>query len=214
MATGPTTLRELMDRNVQANLALLSRFGGLLRSVKTSTGQAGGRSSISLKDIAAEWANATLGYYATISDQSIRYLNSLTDSVEQALGTKPAAAAGAAKPVVRPEIPLRVQAGERVSARFQVENPLTESMDVRFAADEFVSAGGAKVPPACISFVPASIAIEPGASRVVEIQVDAAKDFKPGETYRSTIRVAGLNGREIGVVLEVVAKAKRPGKGK
>ncbi len=206
MAAKVTTFRELLDRNVQTNLALLNRLGGLLRSARASAARPGARPTVDFRGIAGEWTQATLDYYATLSDHGMQYLSSLADLAEQALGATPAGGtAGGAQAAARPEIRLQARPGEQASARFQVENPLAEAMNVSFAAEDFVSASGARVAAGCLSFEPSATTIESGATSVVGFSIDTAKGFKAGEIYLSTVRVVGLAGREIGIVLEVAA---------
>lgn len=204
--------KALVRRNWQANLLLLGRAGELMRrgaSVQAGSEPVGANDVRALVD---DWTRLNLSFYSQLNEQNLRYLNSVVSSA----GTRPAAAPAstpipaATKPAATPApkaagIVLGGRRGEVLRTAFQLENGTALPASVSFELQDFVSASGAKAGAACLSIDPAATVLEPGAERLVRIAVRLGDEFKPGQSYDSTIRVVGFPNKMIRLRVDVSA---------
>jgi hypothetical protein len=204
-------IKRLVTRNIEANMQLINRAAGLLRDARNLGAEPGGLRSLDAQRLYSGWLNLSIDYYARLSDQSIQYLNAVVGLAEEALGRGPPPAAA-----TRPDAEIRVSGarGQRLVVPFQLDNATGQRSSVSLAADDLHGDRGGKVAGHAVGFEPTAFTLEPGEQRIVEARVMLDKAFEPGDTYRTTIRVAGFPGREVRLavrVLEDSAKAEAAG---
>lgn len=197
-------LKRLVTRNIDANMQLLNRAAGLLRSARDLGARSGGLRSVDAQRLYADWLTLSMDHYARLSNQSIQYLNAVVGIAEQALGRQPAAAAPASQGA---QIRVSGARGQRLIIPFMLDNSTGQAVNASLSADDFVSARGAKVAGRAASFQPTAFTLAPAEQRVVEALVTLDDAFEPGETYATTLRVAGFPEREIRLDVTVLDRA-------
>lgn len=213
-------VKQLIDRNLQANLKLLSRAGGVLRSAGELAKQPGRLRGTDAKAVASDLVKLQLDFYSRLADQSVQYLNAVVSLAESTLGeqagtaSSPAAsscsddievdAAPAATPHVVPT-DLGGQLGETLRFQFQLDNPNPEPVNASLESRDWLGPEGLAVAADCLRLEPAATVIAPHGARTVQGQLVIDGRFVAGQVYETVIRVVGFPGREIGLRLTVAA---------
>ena len=197
------SFKDLLVRNINADLQLLSRAGGLLRAMGRMASESGRPNLEDFGNVASDWLKLNLAFYARISDQSVQYLNAAMSLAEDALRVRPARVPPT-KASMRPEIRVQGRIGDMVTSPFQVQNIQPQVTNVSFEAEDFVASGGDRVGAQCVRFDPTATSLEPNEQRVIRATVQITPDFKVGETYFSTIRVVGFAAKEMALVLDIL----------
>jgi hypothetical protein len=99
--------------------------------------------------------------------------------------------------------------GQRLIIPFVLDNSTGQPVKASLAADDMVNARGGTVAGQAISFDPTAFTLEAGEQRVVEARVTLDSAFGAGETYTTTLRVAGFPGREVRLAVSVVDGAEK-----
>jgi hypothetical protein len=203
------TLKVLVERSIQGNLAFLDRVSGAVRRAarewQTHPEQ---RRFPTGGDLVATWLDFNLKLYARLTDQSLAFLHDVATATEQLLGLRPSPAApgglSAAGPAPRAEISLEGRPGETATSGFLLENSTTETVSVSFAAGQLVSTQGETRSAELIRFDPPTLTLEPRAQRIIQVSVEVSREFQVGETYLATIKIVGLQAREVVLRLTIL----------
>ncbi|HEX8158215.1 MAG TPA: hypothetical protein VF526_12595 [Solirubrobacteraceae bacterium] len=120
---------------------------------------------------------------------------------------QPAAEATAvASPPASPAIVLEGEAGGTATGLFLVENSSSERVASPIAASVFTSSAGGEVQPK-LGFEPEIVSLEPGEQLLVHLTAAIDDDLEEGVGYRGALRVPGLQGTEVAIVLRRRAAA-------
>jgi hypothetical protein len=199
-------LRTLVARNIAGNVELASRLNALIKQMGDVSAS---QPSLDPSELLRRWLDFNLASYAVTSAHSLAAMNEVIAAAERAI-------AGSASLGPHParerqiEVRLEVRSGARASCPFMVENQYDSQVDVSFEAGPLVPVGTAPTLSASlVSFDPVSLTVPPRGQAVGTAQIDVGPDFVVGETYRTTIRVIGFEGREIGLALGILPAAER-----
>jgi hypothetical protein len=195
-------LKALFNRNLQANLKLLERAGGVLREAGRAAREPQRLRGTDAKALVADLLQLQLDYYARLSEQSVQYLNAVVGLAEQAVAPPPAIPDTAASATV-----LSGRPGETLAFQFGLDNPNDQPVNAAIESREWLGRDGSRVPADSLSFEPAATVVEPKANRSVIGRLVIDGRFAPGATYDTLIRVAGFPGREVAITLVVAADA-------
>lgn len=203
MAAIGDELKNLFDRNLQANLKLLDRAGGVLREAGRATRDPQRLRGTDARAVVGELLQLQLDYYAQLSEQSLQYMNAVVSLAESVVGAPPRVADTAASATL-----LSGKPGETVVFQFQLDNPNDQPVNAAIESRDWLGRDGQSVGADSMSFEPAATVIDPKSSRTVLGRVTIDERFAPGAVYDTLIRVAGFPGREVAITLAVaVAKA-------
>lgn len=207
-------LRVLLAKNVQDNVRLVKRFGGLVHEateqIGTST-EGGGMPKGN--ELLTRWLDLNFAFYSLLTEHGVAFLDDLLTAAEQNLGIKPTKAeeppapetqTQTTEPVSRMELSLNARVGEKAVAHFVIENQQSTPTEVSFQAGNFISSKGRTVSAACVSFEPAKLSLRPKEQAVVKSIVNTTSGFRVGETYVSTINVLGFLTKEIILVVTIL----------
>lgn len=201
-------LKALFSRNLQANLKLLDRAGGVLREAGRAARSPRRLRGTDAKALVADLLQLQLDYYARLSEQSVQYLNTVVTLAEQAI----------APPAPRPDTTasatvLSGRRGETLAFQFALDNPNEQPVNAAIESREWLGRDGSRAPADSLSFEPAATVVEPKTNRSVFGRIAIDDRFTPGVTYDTLIRVAGFPGREVAITLAVAdtAAPAKPG---
>lgn len=208
MATYGDELRSLFSRNLEANLKLLDRAGGVLREAGRAAREPRRLRGADAKALVGDLLQLQLDYVARLSEQSVQYLNTVVALAEQAV----------APPALIPDTTasatvLSGRCGETLAFQFALDNPNPQPVSAAIESREWLGRDGTRVAADSLSFEPAATVVEPKANRTILGRIVIDDRFVPGVTYDTLIRVAGFPGREIAITLAVgvaAAQAKAP----
>ena len=203
MAAIGDELKSLFDRNLQANLKLLDRAGGVLREAGRATRDPQRLRGTDTRALFNELVQLQLDYYAQLSQQSLQYMNAVVSLAESVVATPPRVVDTAASATL-----LTGKPGESVAFQFQLDNPNDQPVNAAIESRDWLGRDGQHVAADSMSFEPAATVIEPRSSRVVLGRVRIDERFTPGGAYDTLIRVAGFPGREVAITLAVTAASK------
>lgn len=202
MAAIGDDLKALFVRNLQANLKLLERAGGVLREAGRAAREPQRLRGTDTKALVADLLQLQLDYYARLSEQSVQYLNAVVALAERSVAPPAAVPDTAATATV-----LSGRLGDTVAFQFALDNPNDEAVSAAIECREWLGRDGARVAADSLSFEPAATVIEPKSSRTVLGRITIDERFAPGGTYDTLIRVAGFPGREVAITLAVAERA-------
>jgi len=200
MAAIGEELKILFDRNLQANLKLLDRAGGLLREAGRATRDPQRLRGTDTRALVGELLQLQLDYYARLSEQSLQYMNAVVSLAESVVAAPIRVADTTASATL-----LSGRPGETVVFQFQLDNPNDQPVNAAIESREWLGRNGQRVDTDSMSFDPAATVIEPKSSRTVFGRVTIDDRFSPGGAYDTLIRVAGFPGREVAITLAVAA---------
>ena len=200
MAAIGEELKNLFDRNLQANLKLIDRAGGVLREAGRATRDPQRLRGTDARALVSELLQLQLDYYARLSEQSLQYMNAVVSLAESVVAAPPRVADTAASATL-----LSGKPGETVAFQFQLDNPNDQPVNAAIESREWLGRDGQRVGADSMSFEPAATVIEPKSSRTVLGRVRIDERFAPGAAYDTLIRVAGFPGREVAITLAVAA---------
>ena len=112
----------------------------------------------------------------------------------------PSSAAPGEPEVAPPVLVLEGAAGAVVSSAFLVENNLAHPVEGAVEVDHFHDAGGATV-RAGLEFDPVAVSLAPGERRLVRVSLELPPSLPANVDCRSTIRVVGVPGTTIPILL-------------
>lgn len=205
MATYGDELRSLFSRNLQANLKLLDRAGGVLREAGRAAREPKRLRGADAKALVGDLLQLQLDYYARLSDQSVQYLNTVVALAERAVAPPAAIPDTAASATV-----LSGRPGETLAFQFALDNPNDQAVSAAIESREWLGRDGTRVAADSLSFEPAATVVEPKENRTVLGRIAIDDRFAPGVTYDTLIRVAGFPGREVAITLAVGEAATSP----
>lgn len=199
-------LKALVAKNVSGQLQVIARVNDLVRRA----GEPGGASR-DTSDILSTWLAFNLASYATVSTHTLAMLDELIGAAERALLSEaPPTRAAPRAPTEPVEMRLEGRRGDRVALPFLVENPYGRALTVTFEAEPLVGAGGgAALPATHVVFEPERLDVPPGGQAIAHAVVVLSHEFAVAETYRTTIRTHGFEGREILLSITVLRAARR-----
>ncbi len=200
MAAIGEELKNLFDRNLQANLKLLDRAGGVLREAGRATRDPQRLRGTDTRALVGELLQLQLDYYARLSEQSLQYMNAVVSLAESVVAAPPRVADTTASATL-----LSGKSGETVAFQFQLDNPNDQPVNAAIESREWLGRDGQRIAADSMSFDPAATVIEPKSSRTVLGRVTIDERFAPGVAYDTLIRVAGFPGREVAITLAVAA---------
>ncbi|HTN49753.1 MAG TPA: hypothetical protein VMK32_10015 [Burkholderiaceae bacterium] len=195
-------LKQLFDRNLQANLKLLDRAGSVLRDAGRATRDPERLRGADTRSLVSELLQLQLDYYARLSEQSLQYMNAVVSLAESVVSAPARVANTTASATL-----LSGKPGETVVFQFRLDNPNDRPLNAAIESREWLSRDGQRVGADTMSFDPAATVIEPKSSRTVVGRVTIDDRFAPGGAYDTLIRVAGFPGREVAITLAVAGLA-------
>lgn len=196
MAAIGDDLKALFNRNLQANLKLLERAGGVLREAGRAAREPQRLRGNDAKALVADLLQLQLDYYARLSEQSVQYLNAVVARAERAVAPPPPDTTASATV-------LSGRPGEVVAFQFALDNPNEQAVNAAIESRDWLGSDGSRVAADCLSFEPAATVVEPRSNRSVIGRLAIDERFAPGATYDTLIRVAGFPGREVAITLVV-----------
>ena len=205
-------LRELLTTSAVGNAQLMARFNDFLRDVTREVGR-GERPDAA--ELFSRWLDFNLASYSILSKQSLALMDGLLSAARTTL--IPSSAAGASAPTSAPteeprvELRLSGRQGERVATGFVIENHFDNPLDVSFECDDLTPASGKSLPATLVVFEPSRLAIPSRGQAVGQVAIALTTEFVVGETYSSTIRLLGFQGKEIGLYVTVLPPAEETG---
>lgn len=178
-------------------------------------------------DLLQRALDAQLRYYAEVGRLTVEYFGTLGDlsrsvdvklpGVDRAFRWAPsdggataayapppppaaAPATAVAEPAAAAVIVLEGEAGGTAAGLFLVENSLRQRVSSPIAASVFTSPAGDEVQPH-LGFEPEIVSLEPGEQLLVHLTAAIDEDLDEGVGYRGSLRVPGLQGTEVSIVV-------------
>jgi len=210
----PSFIKEftsLVTKNIRGNMQLVSRVNELVKNAGKSLGPNRKKNDGKQSALLVRLLDFNLASYEILSSYTLDMLNGLVSAAEISLFGKDTATAEAASPKVCGEIQVGGRQGERLKAPFIVENQYNAPLDISFEAGELITSVAPSLPSSHIAFEPATLTLDPQKKAVVIALIDISKAFVVGQTYTSTIRVLGFQGKEVRLVLTILPPAKTAG---
>lgn len=161
--------------------------------------------------------DANLRYYEALGKLSAEYLKAYAGALGQLRVSRAAAPATSvaspqtSQPVENrpaPVMALEAQEGGAAVGVFMVENHLGDRVTGPVSLSPLADAEGREV-VATVKFEPDVVTLEPGEQMLVQTTATVDRTFKVGVDYRGAIRVPGLRGTEIPIVVRRL-RARKP----
>jgi hypothetical protein len=161
-------------------------------------------------DVLRRAAEANMRYYQAWGDLARQWLDEITavsrdvlsktapaSTAARTVSVAPAAAAQpAAPPAGAAALVLEASAGAEATGAFLVENHLGHPVDAAMLADPIEGADDV-----VLQFEPPGVSLAPHESAVVKVRVIVPSGLSAGVDHRTTLRVPGLPGTSIPVVV-------------
>jgi hypothetical protein len=206
-------LKELVAANVAGNAQLVTRFNEFIRDAAKAVGTGGAGEPRDAGALLTRWLDFNLAAYSVVSTNGLRLLNGLVSAAESTLIPKsPPPPEARRTPEPRVELQLSGRPGERVTSGFVVENHFDNPLAVTVECGELVPATGRSLPASLVTFERATLVIAPREKEVIRAAVAITSDFVVGQTYTTTIRLLGFQGKEVALSITVLppAEAAKP----
>jgi hypothetical protein len=197
-------VREILAANAAGNAQLATNFSDFVRDVSREINRG---QRVDAAELFSRWIDFNLQSYSLLNKQSLALLDGLLAVARETLLPSTSRPAG---PGQRVELRMSGRVGERVTTSFVIENQFDQPLDVGFECDDLLSTSGQKQPAALVDFTPPKLSIPPRNQAVGQVGVTLKGDFAVGESYRTTIRLLGFAGKELGLLLNVLAAAEKP----
>lgn len=210
----PSFIKEfesLVTKNIRGNMQLVSRVNELVKNAGKSLGPNRKKNDGKQSALLIRILDFNLASYEILSSCTLDMLNGLVSAAEISLFGKDTATAEAASPKLCGEIQVGVRQGERLKAPFVVENQHSAPLDISFEASELITSVAPSLPSSHIAFEPATLTLDPQKKAVVIALVDISKAFVVGQTYTSTIRVLGFQGKAVQLILTILPPTEMAG---
>jgi hypothetical protein len=198
VATIGDELKTLFDRNLQSNIKLLARAGGVLREAGRAARDPQRLRGADARTLVGDLLQLQIDYYRNLSEQSVQYLNAVVSLAEGAVVAAPAAPDTAASATV-----LSGRQGQTLAFQFALDNPNDQPVNAAIESRDWLGRDGARVGADTMSFEPAATVVESGTTKSIVGRIRIDDRFSPGGTYDTQIRVAGFPGREVTLTLTV-----------
>jgi hypothetical protein len=192
-------------------MQLVSRVSELVQNAGKSLGPNRRKNDEKQSALLIRFLDFNLASYKILSTCTLDMLNGLVSAAEHSLFGKDTATAEAASPKVCGEIQVEVRQGEHLKAPFVVENQYSAPLDISFEASELIASVVPSLPASHIAFEPATLTLDPQKKAVILALVDISKAFVVGQTYTSTIRVLGFQGKEVRLALTILPPKEMAG---
>jgi hypothetical protein len=157
---------------------------------------------------------AYVDYWRSVGRLSANYVRAVTSVA----GTAPNATDGSAEPMatavarrpVNATMALEGTAGSKAVGMFVVENSGHERISGELAVPSLADADGREV-RVSVAFDPPQLTLEPGEQTVVQTSVTIGRSLVSGRDYRGEVRVPGLAGTSIPIVVRRLPAASSSG---
>jgi hypothetical protein len=196
--------KSLMETSIRGNMQLISRVNELVKTAGKSLGPDRKKNDGTQSSPLIRILGFSLASYSVLSACALEMLNGLVSAAEHSLLGKDTATPEAASPQVCGEIHVETRQGERLKAPFLVENQYSTPLDISFEASDLIASAAPALPSSHIAFEPAALVLGPQEKAVIIALIDISKAFVAGQTYTSTIRVLGFQGKEVRLVLTIL----------
>jgi hypothetical protein len=147
--------------------------------------------------------DAYVDYWRAVGRLSVNYLRAVGSAATPAPAAPAPEASLAAAVRRRPvnaTMVLEGKAGSTAVGMFVVENSGHERISGELAVPSLADAEGREM-RATVAFEPAHVTLEPGEQTVVQASATIARSLKTGLDYRGEVRVPGLAGTSIPLVV-------------
>lgn len=151
-------------------------------------------------------AEANLRYYRTVGQLAGVYGRAAV-AVVRAARSEPehaAAAGGAAPDVAAPVLALEAEEGSSAVGMFLVENRTQAHVEAPVEITDLADGAGRHIRPP-LGFEPEVVTLAPGEQTLVQVGIAITDAVRPGVDYRAEVRVPGLVGTRIPVVVRRLA---------
>ncbi len=196
--------KSLVEKNIKGNMQLVSRVSDLIKAAGKSWEPGRPPSEGKQSALLTRLLDFNLASYEILSSHTLEMLNGLISAAESSLLGKDSLTQATAPPKTCGEINVQVRQGERLRARFCVENQFSDALNISFEAGELTAPDAASLPASLIAFEPANVTLDPREKVIVIAAIDISQAFVVGKTYTSTVRVLGFQGKEVRLVLTVL----------
>ncbi len=199
-------LRDIVTANAEGGAKLVTRLGDFVRSVSQELRDERPGDRTDAEALLTRWLEFNLASFSAVSAQGLALFDDLLSAAENTLvPSGPGSRDVPPAPASRVELQLTGRRGERAATGFVIENKFDHSLSVSCVPTDLVPASGEPMPAALVTFDPAKLALVPRGQGVVNISVTITDDFVVGETYFTTIRLLGFEGKELGLSVTVLA---------
>jgi hypothetical protein len=170
----------------------------------------------SLDQLFRRAVDAQVAYYRAVGQLSVEYARAVLGAVRSAAPATvtapvsvsaqiPAAAAAPAAPVLA----LEAEAGSVAGGVFVVENGTAARVSAPVEVPALADGDGRQV-AAQLRFEPEVVTLEPGEQTLVQLGVEVTRSFRTGVDYRGEVRVPGLVGTSIPLVVRRLRATPKP----
>lgn len=205
-------LKELNAANLAGGTQLVRRLGDFAREASRAVSAVRAGERRDTGSLLSRWLDFHLATASLVSTRSLELVNALISAAESSLipgASSPTdGTTGKATPSPRVELRLSGRHGERATTGFVIENHFDLPLAVTFESADLVSKAGASLPASLVGFEPATLLLDPRGQGVVQVAVAIGADFQVGETYTTTIRLLGLEAKEVGLSVIVLPAAE------
>jgi hypothetical protein len=203
-------LKDLLTKNIEGNLQLLTRVSGMVRQAAGAIGATSTRPQ-QPSEFIARLVRLNLSYFSLLTKHGLAFADELTTVTERALGIKgdtataPASVSGPA----RVEINLNARVGDTATAAFLVENSQQRTLEVSFEASPIITRQGDPIQSAAVRFDPPRLTLKPRLQATVKALIDISPEFKPGELYLLRIRLVGFEQKEVWIGINILPPVEK-----
>jgi hypothetical protein len=168
-------------------------------------------------DLERAWrraADANARYYRAVGRLYGDYVRAVAGATRGlAASRRRAAAAGAAAPPPPPApvLALEAEAGSSASGIFVIENRSAERVSAPVEAAPLADPHG-RTAAARPAFEPEVVTLAPGEQMLVQVTFPVDETLRVGADYRSTLRVPGLAGTSIPIVVRRLRSSSAAGR--
>jgi hypothetical protein len=143
-------------------------------------------------------AELNIAYWSAAANHSLAFGRDVASAYEKAFGLKDTTPAES-----KIEITVSARLGARASAAFQLENKVSDTLNVSLSAGDIRSPGGEVVKAVPVTFNPATLSLAPKAQAVVQVSLDVPDDWRVGAVYTLPVKLAGFPSKEIFIRLHI-----------
>ena len=198
-------LKEIVAANAAESTQLVTRFSSFVRKASRAVGAGRAGEGPDGEALLSRFLDFNLASYSVVNAQGLALLNGLLFAAESTLIPKAQPAPDTpATPSPRVELQLAGRHGERATTDFMIENHFDRPLALTFEPADLVPSAGASLPASCVSFEPTTLEIGPRGRGVVQAAVTITTDFVVGQTYTTTVRLLGFEGKEVGLSVTVL----------
>jgi hypothetical protein len=159
--------------------------------------------------------DAYVDYWRAVGRLSATYLRALSGAagLDRRPGQAPPAAGEPATPAATRPAPatmaLEGELGATAVGMFVVENSGSDRISGELTVPSLADPEGREARPQ-VAFDPERVTLEPGEQTVVQASIAIDKSLRTGRDYRGEVRVPGLAGTTVPIVVRRLAAASRP----